>query len=160
MNESGNNTFASENPVVRNAMMANFRKEIQEAVGFLPSDDTVSMYASMSKELRPAILSAIKKAYESIQNYRKDSGGKTIATQQQSDAIRELKDALYRDSEQGKAIKGQIEECAHSLGQIAAGISNSNNELSFLKDRINAAAKTLKELDNVVAGMKSDVAEN
>lgn len=159
MNEPGNNTFDGNNPVVRNAIMANIRKEIQDAVGFLPSDDIVSMYASMSKELRPSFLSAIKAAHESILGYGKDSGSKTIATKQQSDALRELKDTLYRDSEQAKAIKSQIEGCARSLGQIAAGINNSNNELSLLKDGINSEAKTLKELDNVVAGMKRDVAE-
>ena len=117
----------STNPIVQNALIADAKQRLREALGFEPEESLLKTFSSASPELQKQLLTAMRVASDAYRNNVKSFAPRVNNSllAHSSDALSNLANQLTK----AKELADRIDQCEHGLGEFEAKLEAAKESL-------------------------------
>lgn len=114
----------SSNSIVHNAMIADTKQRLREAMGIEPEESLLKTFSSVSPELQKQLLSAMSAASDALRNNVNSftQRGNISLSEHSSDALNNLMSQLAK----AKELADRIEKCEYGLREFEAKLHSAN----------------------------------
>ena len=133
----------SSNPIVHNAMVADAKQRLMEAMGVEPEESLLKTFSSASPELQKQLLTAMSAASDALRNNAKSFTPRenNSLSAHSSDALSNLMKQLTKATE----LSDRIEKCERGIREFEAKLQSANESWSLERRKEDADLDELRK---------------